>query len=497
MSQALRDKAAIVGIGTSRFGRHLPESQLALAAAAFKAALEDAGLERGDIDGLSIHIGWPLGVDYDQVAQAFGLEIGFVNQAWTHGRFVTGSLQTAAMAVATGMADVVACVNVLSFTRERDILGGPHDFEGYRETGGTHAETPHYGLTAPAGGAALAMQRYMALYGTTSAELAAVPVALRAHARLNPNAVMQKPMSVADHQASRMVVDPLRLFDCCIVSDGAAVVLVTAAERARGLKQRPVLIAGMQGMKAGRNEFIFAPPGLGINQQSGARPEPPARARSRSVPLGRHPTRCDPGPLYLRRLLAAGAVRAGALRLLRAGGGCGLGAGWSHRPRRRAAGQHLRRAALRSPRRRLELALRDGAPAAGRGWAAPDRRRHALCNGRRPGAIPSSCETEGPDAADERRRETHATDQPGQCALLGERARGRAPPAPLWRLPSLALAARPGLPDLLLRSDRLGGGEGSRHGLHLDRGPQGLVSLHSRPIFPIPWRRSSLPRACG
>ena len=276
MSQALRNKAAIVGIGTSRFGRHLPESQLALAAAAFKAALEDAGLERGDIDGLSIHIGWPLGVDYDQVAQAFGLEIGFVNQAWTHGRFVTGSLQTAAMAVATGMAEVVACVNVLSFTRERDILGGPHDFEGYRETGGTHAETPHYGLTAPAGGAALAMQRYMALYGTTGAELAAVPVALRAHARLNPNAVMQKPMSVADHQASRMVVDPLRLFDCCIVSDGAAVVLVTAAERARDLRQRPVLIAGMQGMKAGRNEFIFAPTGLGINQQSGTRLERPA-----------------------------------------------------------------------------------------------------------------------------------------------------------------------------------------------------------------------------
>ena len=276
MSEALRDKAAIVGIGTSRFGRHLPESQLALAAQALKAALADAGLERGDIDGLSIHIGWPLGVDYDQVAQAFGLEIDFVNQAWTHGRFVTGSLQTAAMAVATGMAKVVACVNVLSFTRERDILGGPHDFEGYRETGGTHAETPHYGLTAPAGGAALSMQRYMALYGATSAELAAVPVALRAHARLNPKAVMQKPMSVTDHQASRMVVDPLRLFDCCIVSDGAAVVLVTTAERARDLRQRPVYIAGMQGMAAGRNEFIFAPPGLGINQQSSARPERPA-----------------------------------------------------------------------------------------------------------------------------------------------------------------------------------------------------------------------------
>ena len=281
MSAALRDKAAIVGIGSSRFGRHLPESQLALAATAFKAALADAGLERSDIDGLSIHIGWPLGVDYDQVAQAFGLEIGFVNQAWTHGRFVTASLQSAAMAVATGMAQVVACVNVLSFTRERDILGGPHDVEGCRETGGTHAETPHYGLTAPAGGAALAMQRYMALYGATGAQLAAVPVALRAHARLNPDAVMQDPMSVADHQASRMVVDPLRLYDCCIVSDGAAVVLVTSAARARDLKQRPVLIAGMQGMRAGREEFIFAPPGLGINQQGTAGPGRPDRPATR------------------------------------------------------------------------------------------------------------------------------------------------------------------------------------------------------------------------
>ena len=92
---------------------------------------------------------------------------------------------------------------------------------------------------------------------------------------------MQDPMSVADHQASRMVVDPLRLYDCCIVSDGAAVVLVTSAARARDLKQRPVLIAGMQGMRAGRDEFIFAPPGLGINQQGTARPGRPDRPATR------------------------------------------------------------------------------------------------------------------------------------------------------------------------------------------------------------------------
>ncbi|MBI3516163.1 MAG: hypothetical protein HY060_19190 [Proteobacteria bacterium] len=263
----IRDQAAIVGIGVSEFGRNLPASQLMLGAVAFKAALADAGLTRDAVDGLSIHLGWPLGVDYDRVADAFGLEIRYVNQAWLHGRFVTQSLQHAALAVATGMADVVACVTAISFTRVRDFLGGPGDHEGTREEGGTHGEAPVYGLTGPASGAALAMQRYMARYGATSAQLAAVPIAIRKHALMNPNAVMKKPLSLADHQAARWVVEPLRLFDCCPVTDGAAVVLVTSMARARDLKQPPVAITSMQGIRAGREEFIFAPPRLGINQQ--------------------------------------------------------------------------------------------------------------------------------------------------------------------------------------------------------------------------------------
>ena len=156
--------AAIVGIGYSSFGRGLPDSQLRLAATAFKNALADAGIERRDVDGLSIHLGWPIGVDYDRVAEAFGLEIRYVNQSWLHGRFVTNALQHAALAVCAGLADVVACVTAISFTRERGFLGGPGDVEGNREEGGTHGEAPPYGLTAPAGGAALAMQRYMHVY---------------------------------------------------------------------------------------------------------------------------------------------------------------------------------------------------------------------------------------------------------------------------------------------------------------------------------------------
>ncbi|MGG5810852.1 thiolase C-terminal domain-containing protein [Falsiroseomonas sp. CW058] len=273
----INGKVAIVGVGMSRFGRHLPDSQLALGAHALRAALDDAGLDRGDIDGLSLHMGWPLGADYDRIAEVYGLEVGYVHQSWTHGRFVTGALQHAAMAIATGMASVVACVTAISFTRERHILGGPGDHEGMREQGATHGENPVFGLTSPAAGAAFAMQRYMALHRVTGAQLAAVPVALRAHAALNPQALMKKPLTVDQHQASRLIVDPLRLYDCSLITDGAAVVLLTAADRARDLKRKPVHIAGMQGIRSGRSEFIFAPPNLGINQQPTARTAPPER----------------------------------------------------------------------------------------------------------------------------------------------------------------------------------------------------------------------------
>ena len=276
--------AAIVGVGASEFGRFLPHSQLKLGAIALKAALADAGLTRDDIDGLSIHMGWPLGVDYDRVAEGLGLSIRYVNQSWLHGRFVTNALQHAALAVSARLANVVACFTAISFTRERTILGGPGDAEGNREEGGTHGEAPPYGLTAPAGGAALGMQRYMALYGVTSEKLAAVPISIRRHALGNPDAVMKEELTLQMHQSARMVVDPLRLFDCCLMTDGAVVTLVTTLERARDLRQKPVRIAGMQGIRAGRDEFIFAPPGLGINQQ----PVSDVRSRAVDVEVYRH-----------------------------------------------------------------------------------------------------------------------------------------------------------------------------------------------------------------
>ena len=230
MNDKVRDKAAIVGIGRSEYGRFLLESQLKLGAIALKEALADSGLKRSDVDGLSIHMGWPLGLDYDQVAEGYGLDVRYVNQMWTHGRFIAYTLQLAALAVISGMADVVACITAISFTRERGILGGPGDLEGMREGGGTHGESPPYGLTAPVTGVALAYQRYMALYGASTEDLAAVPIAFRKHAQLNPAAYTRNmgELTVDDHQSQRMIVAPLRLFDCSLISDGAVVVLVTS-----------------------------------------------------------------------------------------------------------------------------------------------------------------------------------------------------------------------------------------------------------------------------
>lgn len=273
----LSGKVAIVGIGQSEFGRYLPTSQLGLGAKALRSALADAQLGRSDIDGLALHMGWPLGGDYDRMADVYGLEVDYVHQSWTHGRFITSTLQHAAMAVACGMAEIVACITAISFTRELSILGGPGDPEGMREQGATHGENPVFGLTSPAVGAAFAMQRYMALYGATSEQLGAVPVALRKHALLSPFAVMNKPLTIEDHQSSRMIVDPLRLYDCSLITDGAAVVLLASAERAKDMPNKPVYIAGMQGLRSGRSEFIFAPPGLGINQQPTERVTPRAR----------------------------------------------------------------------------------------------------------------------------------------------------------------------------------------------------------------------------
>ena len=275
--QNLKDKTAIIGVGNSSYERQAASvSPLVPLVTAFKAALADAGLKREDIDGLLVNIGTPFGVDYDQVAEAFGLDIHFSDQTWTHGRQMATVLTHAAMAVEWGLAKYVACVCSINWAR-LGTVGAHGQFQDDREIGGAHFEHPHYGMTSPGAAWAMGVQTYFERYGATSEDLAHVSVAMRDHARLNPQAVMRNRLTVADHQNSRFVCEPLHLFDYCLTVGGACVVIVTTADRARNGPKRPVYLMGAQGLCAGREEATGARPGLGIHQQNANYPVPNPR----------------------------------------------------------------------------------------------------------------------------------------------------------------------------------------------------------------------------
>jgi acetyl-CoA acetyltransferase len=273
----LRDRTAIIGVGNSKYERTpAAVSPLVPLVTAFKNALDDAGLERKDIDGLLVNIGTPFGVDYDQVSEAFGLDIHFSDQTWTHGRQMATVTAHAAMAVEAGLANYVACVCSINWARVGTV-GAHGQWQDDREIGGAHFEHPWYGMTSPGAAWAMALQKYFDRYGATSRDLAEVSVSLREHARLNPEAVMRQPLTVEEHQESRYVCEPLHLFDYCLTVGGACVVIVTTAERAKDGPKKPVYIMGAQGLCAGREEATGARPGLGIHQQDEAYPVPHPR----------------------------------------------------------------------------------------------------------------------------------------------------------------------------------------------------------------------------
>lgn len=272
MTFDLRSRAAIVGIGCTEYTRSSPKTLMALTAQALKAALADSGLSRDDVDGIATHLGTPYGDDYDRMAYGLGLNIRHAAQYFTHGRFITLALQNAAIAVATGLADVVACIHTFktdSISDSRWVAKpGDSDHEGAREGGGPHGQQPAFGLTSMTSGIAMSTRRYIEKYGYDDDALMPIALSARAHAALNPLAVLSKEtLNAEDYLAQPFLMDPIRPADSAIYGDGSVVILVTTAERARELKKPPVYIRGMQGMRAGREEFLFGRRDLGIMQQ--------------------------------------------------------------------------------------------------------------------------------------------------------------------------------------------------------------------------------------
>ncbi len=253
---AFRDRAAIAGIGRTEFSRDSGRSELALACEAARAAITDAGLTLADIDGV-------VRCDMDHVAPgaiagALGLKnLGFVAELGCGGAAPCGMVGLAANAVITGSARAVLVYRSLNGRSESRFGAAiaPKRFAGGQ---GSYDEffTPYGLLTAPQLFALLA-QRHIVEHGTRPEEFAAVALTCRANANRTPHAQMQaKPLTLDDYLASRVISSPLRLFDCCLETDGAAAVIVTTTERARDLPQRPALIlavaqAAADGMSGG------------------------------------------------------------------------------------------------------------------------------------------------------------------------------------------------------------------------------------------------------
>jgi 17-hydroxy-3-oxo-4-pregnene-20-carboxyl-CoA lyase len=235
-------RAAIVGIGQTEYSQHSGRSERRLAVEAIRAALADAGLDAIDVNGL-------VTFDMDSsdpasVATSFGLpSLTFFASTLYGGGGGCATIMHAAMAVVTGVADVVVAYRAMN---ERSGVRYGQARGRQRSIPSALAYSAPYGLHTPAQLFAFNIARYFYEHDVTNADVAPLAVAQRANAATNPAArFYQRPITVEDHQCSRWIVEPvLRLLDCCLETDGAVALVVVRSDRARALRHRPVLLAG-------------------------------------------------------------------------------------------------------------------------------------------------------------------------------------------------------------------------------------------------------------
>ncbi len=252
MAHPMRGAAAITGLGITAMGKVYGPSATEFAAEAVRLAIKDAGLRKEEVDGLLINAGitgfsgggLSLGLQ-----NYLGLEnLRLLNHMNAAGSTAAQMVQYASLAIAAGMARHVVCVFADAPLKDRGASSGAayamaaRNRERPRGMAGLYPAAGYFGANTPY---ALAARRHMALYGTTQDQLGAVAVAERAWATSNPLAQMREPITLDDYHASRWIIEPLHLLDCCLVSNGGVAVVVSSAEEARDMKQPPVYVLGM------------------------------------------------------------------------------------------------------------------------------------------------------------------------------------------------------------------------------------------------------------
>jgi 17-hydroxy-3-oxo-4-pregnene-20-carboxyl-CoA lyase len=250
----LKDRTAIAGIGATEFSKVSGRSEMRLAVEAVAAALEDCAIEPAEVDGM---VTFTQDTNPEiQIANNLGIgDLKFFSRIHHGGGAGGGCIQQAAMAVVTGIADVIVCYRAFNERSGNRFGAGVQGRPPLASAEAAHFSWyAPFGLLTPAQWVAMFARRYLHEYGATSEDFGRVAVADRRHAANNPAAFFYgQPITLEDHQASRWIVEPLHLLDCCQESDGGQAMVVTSVERARDLPHPPAVIrAAAQGSTTGQ-----------------------------------------------------------------------------------------------------------------------------------------------------------------------------------------------------------------------------------------------------
>jgi acetyl-CoA acetyltransferase len=230
----LRGNSAVVGAATFGIGRTPDFNNYDLAAHASLRALSQAGLRPSDVDGLSVIV-MDETLTVLNFAEYLGIRPRFVDNTRLGGSSFQVQAGIAAMAIATGQCDVA----LIAYGSNQQSTAG----KLISTSRPSPWETPYRPLR-PISSYAMAAARHMYQYGTTKEQLGEVAIAARRWAQLNPEATQREDLTMEGYLAARMVSDPFGVRDCCLVTDGAAAIVMVSAERARDLCPRPAYLLG-------------------------------------------------------------------------------------------------------------------------------------------------------------------------------------------------------------------------------------------------------------